>query len=168
MMKKLMVLSLVLAISAMSSAAFTIDYLNDSVVVSNTEDLIGGIDVYFGIIGGSTGLLGDISYRDGGPGVAAILDSYTGEDALGEGLPWDGGLWQIKWAIAEVTSFDAGTWFSVALPGYFRAAEGQHDIQIDVVDAASGEGASLYLAVVPEPMTMGLLGLGALFLRRRK
>ncbi|HDS83583.1 MAG TPA: PEP-CTERM sorting domain-containing protein, partial [Phycisphaerales bacterium] len=46
---------------------------------------------------------------------------------------------------------------------------GQHGtIIFDELDVNTQEHIFTTVSVIPEPMTMGLLGLGALFLRRRK
>ncbi len=68
---------------------------------------------------------------------------------------------------SESTDVDEGTWLTFDISPLDGAAVGDtYDIQI--LDGSFEYVSSFIVEVVPEPMTIGLLGLGGLFLRRRK
>jgi hypothetical protein len=161
MMKKFLVLALVLSVASLANAglSLTINPAGTQITLSSDTGLIGGIDMGLGLIGNVT--LGDITMRTAGAPVAApIIFDYTYADLGGAegGLPWVGGLKTIKWGDPDpINAAPAGVWFTIAVSG------------IGTVDLTDGNGGALgqTLAVTPEPMTMLLLGLGGLFLRRK-
>jgi len=74
---------------------------------------------------------------------------------------------------AETTDVDIGQWFTfdVTLTSDYVTNGGKTDgseyLNVDVAWKTSDEG-GLDLQIVPEPVTIALLGLGGLFLRRRR
>jgi hypothetical protein len=82
--------------------------------------------------------------------------------ALGE-ANWD--------PLAVLSVGRPATWPRLSAPGTGRGANGSRQAGADVARAgapASEEGSSDILAIIPEPATLGLLGLGALALLRRR
>ena len=73
---------------------------------------------------------------------------------------------------SEATDIDAGTWFTFDLTldsDTSLATDGTVYIPVDLFIPLSNPSAEvLSVQIVPEPMTIALLGLGGLFLRRRK
>ena len=69
-----------------------------------------------------------------------------------------GGSW------SEVTDVDAGLWFTYEM---YADSVGVSLVGL-TADWGSSEIGAIPITVVPEPITMALLGLGGLFLRRRK
>lgn len=170
MMKKLLVLSLVLAVAGLANAALVFE--NGKVIYSLDEEVVGGINSYIGTSAGPAAF-GAFEFRtgEGAPVSAPEFTDYTGQDAIDNSLPWTLGFVNLVWGDASITPNPAGIWYSIEVVGdYVVGTAEQFDLQIDVMNAFDGSMASLFLAsaVIPEPMTMGLLGLGALFLRRRK
>ena len=171
MMKKLLVLSLVLAVSAVSTAAWTLDYAGGQFVIGNTEPVIGGMNNYLGTIGADISVLGNHAEAalrtEGRPAGGIEVEIYGGADAIGAGLPYDGGVWFITWGDPVTTPNPAGFWMAIDAPGLELGSADNYEFAVGLMDGLTGEVAGT-LYMVPEPMTMGLLGLGALFLRRRK
>lgn len=164
MMKKLMVLSLVLAIGAVSSAALYVVAPDEVLAGEAFQIVIGGNSPAFnlegglygsgasasGVVHGLAGLAGNLT---GGNFISAFggWDFFVGSaDGTGS-VAVDAGDWVVFNAVAgaagEVYSFDL------------------YDYGVSWDDPVMSFSVT---SIVPEPMTMGLLGLGALFLRRRK
>jgi hypothetical protein len=181
MMKKLLVLSLVLAVSAMSSAALSISYADGAVSVSEDASVVGGIDLVLGIINvdgtkDTKVTAGGIVVRDSSaPSGTINVDLYDGatigDDWGSELARFTGGAINAYWSDPDpALVLDDGFWFSMPLGGYKVTTEALAEIIVQLASPLTGVsvGAPIYLEVIPEPMTMGLLGLGALFLRKRK
>lgn len=166
MMKKLLVLSLVLAMAGISSAAW--------VITAPAEVLAG--EVFEIVIANDTGLPGAWFgglYGDGA--IAAAGNGLHGEALFGSlsGAQYDADYdgWEIA-LVHEISGvvqpIPAGNLFLfTAVAGPAGSVQGFDFYDYDVTLDAPVQSFSV-TSIVPEPMTMGLLGLGALFLRRRK
>ena len=162
-MKKMLVLSLVLSVVGLANAGLSISYSGGNVVMTSDEPLL-GIATGLGIVGPAG--IGTLAYRTvGAPVAAPLISQYTGAEAMGYGLPYDGGLVLVLWADPVVTANPAGDWLTMALPGYVLGTASDHVVQVDLTDGDGVGIQSLYL--IPEPVTMLLLGLGGLFIRKK-
>ena len=96
---------------------------------------------------------GNVAY--GAPNPAQGSNVYYG--------PYYG--WDL-WAFMPGTSMDI---YPVGpLAGYEFHCDGEGDVVIDLLDPGFVVTDSIIIHQIPEPMTMALLGIGGLFLRRRR
>ena len=161
-MKKFLVLALVLGAASLASAAFelvgpielkpsdtvTIDFLGEA----------GGRGLYYVIV------------VDGNPGtfLDVALNANAGDTSSAVGYQEGGWGNGYELTVADKDSdaqIFAGVWASLTFH-----CDGRGDVLIEAYRDPdySAPVASLLIHQVPEPATMALLGLGALFLRRTK
>ena len=161
-MKKILVLMLVLGIASMATAGLTVTQEAGTLTIENdtvyTSSPTGQFQAQL-VIDQPGSLAGTYSF---GPAASAIAGYvamlYNSLPASTFGL---GGPELVDWSFMVVTD---GT---VALLGVGDVLT--YDLTGGPVSGALYDDSSnLITTFVPEPMTMGLLGLGALFLRRRK
>lgn len=162
-MKKLLVLSLVLAIGAVSSAALTL-------TTPKTELGLGELATF--TVASNAGAKSFMIYAiidDGGVGVLSSPVVLTGDPALNAVNPYTEAGWgtgyEVGLANGTVVKVVAGDFFTFQFSSDVKGTA-----VVSIWDAANGFVAAdqaITMTVVPEPMTMGLLALGALFLRKR-
>ena len=157
-MKKILVLMLVLGITSMASAGLTYNVSSVSIGIgeSTTVQLVS-----------SDGAMGQVWLKDLTNAIYEVTAitplANAGDDATSS--LYTSGSW------AKATILDSGEPFNNAAGNVF-------DVVILGIGAGTGYLDSDYYAtlganapltvIVPEPLTVGLLGLGGLFLRRRK
>jgi hypothetical protein len=183
MMKKLLILVLVLGLTSAANAAIE-PLLNLTVngvdVGAEYTMPVGGV-IEVGVnsdgIGGTNGkyaaaLVINMLGADTGTGIFddSMITVYNG---AGEPLEFLGGAIGVPVAplvrafVATNAVLDdfagAGTGFEFG----FKCT-GLGDVEITLIDDVFGPGDTLVIHQIPEPITFALLGLGGLFLRRRK
>ena len=177
-MKKMLILMLVLGLASTVSATVTME-LRESDGTTPVPDLdkvmLG--DDYVLVVEGATADAG-ASVGLYGPGWAATDWDNLGSGGQAAATKLEtGDMSYIKWSttyygydmIADDsgsgTGVSTGDWFTVDLT---CLAEG--NFSFDLLDYKNNSAviASVYGVLIPEPMTIALLGVGALLLRRRK
>jgi hypothetical protein len=183
MMKKLLILSMVFGMSSLAAAVPTISasdlfpehgdtievYITGTAADASTDgvDNTGGFSAYivvdyanYGTSGGSpylTLLNGSLPTATeaaaGGWATATTGGTSSGYFSAAASMPW-----------AEATDVDVGLWFTYEFT--VDGLDGDSE-RIDIVDHGSIV-ASVTIGIIPEPMTMALLGLGGLLLRKRR
>jgi hypothetical protein len=164
-MKKLLVLLMVLGLVSSANAALSLSLSATTVAV--------GADVTLSVISDNgDGWLGDLVLsEDLVNWTAPIAAAYDGAVTI---LPAAGNLAALSMSQPNVAQISAGglspapvagTQFTVAIKGVQPGT-----IFIDLQDDSTFAeiAGPLTLTVTPEPITVALLGLGGLFLRRRK
>ena len=184
MMKKLLALALVFGMASLATAGLTLDISatevnpGDLVTVTVVQDVANIIGSGGEIFVNFTGDLQSVTNLTTG----FLADPVTGDPPMG----W---MWTFDGGVAEVPS---GFWFSkVGAAGFGTPGVGSFSLMgqpytgtvafsfiatettdlvfqgvWDTVDISGTLGGAVN--VIPEPMTMALLGLGGLFLRRRR
>ena len=167
MMKKLMILSLVMAIGGLASASLLDIKVGDLAVADGLEVISDGSLALSAVTAVDT-----VGYD--------LTISVTGDLALvtdgtefpGEGTTWMFGNKFVGAPTAAQARVTGGAFMAVAAGtpafGNLIVAGQRGTIIFDELDVNTQERIVTEVSVIPEPMTMGLLGVGALFLRRRK
>ncbi|MDD5457798.1 MAG: PEP-CTERM sorting domain-containing protein [Phycisphaerae bacterium] len=168
-MKKLLVLALVLVLASLSSASI----VGSVALVGNTVTVTGTVDAgtYLAIVCTPGGTLS--SFALGGTVLATLESSGFAYDAQVlnvdiSAFPEDmTGQW---WTLTS-TSIVNYPFTAPLLSANIALTGASSTIQVWQFDEMVGEGVQIgedISVVVPEPMTMGLLALGGLFIRRKK
>ncbi|MHC4692935.1 MAG: PEP-CTERM sorting domain-containing protein [Planctomycetota bacterium] len=187
-MKKLLVLMLVLGLASVANAALTIGvYETDGTTLYDSRAINVGENLMLKIIavGGDTGDFGGIAliadttlgivgttgttHIPPAPDASALLGGATGNFVGGMGANDDGIVGSIAAFTAQPPHED-GVYFSDIL--FTCAGEGPVTVYLYDIGTtwsiADGLIDSAVINQVPEPMTIALMGLGSLFLLRRR
>ncbi len=186
-MKKLLILMLVLGMASAASAVpiitgattiapggtVTLTLSGTSAEASTTADGSGG----FGISGVFIDVVNNSYYAPVGLFAGSTISNASGAHAnmggLGSVTAYYGGISFLAAPVvpwAEATDVDTGTWFTFDVylsSGYAGATDGSVYMPIDIGWGTTDVG-GVDLQIIPEPVTIALLGLGGLLLRRRK
>jgi hypothetical protein len=164
MMKKLMILALVVGMASLASAGLSLDIAVPGQVSAASD----GADAYVGWITWSSELAVVSHGLTAGAGSLAWADDYSVNNGGDLGQPSIGSVYVINFGPGSVTGdLVAGSHYTVEFAG---VQFGAIDNGLGRVDLISEDLSTIIATtyVTPEPMTMALLGLGGLFLRRRK
>ena len=144
-MKKLLVLMLVLGLASLANAGLVVSF-DASEISVGIEETVTGYEITVEVISGDLALDG-----------SAVTYDYT-------------------WDFDNLVSTDTPDLFRVSASQFLSAAQGPGTLFSGL--AYTGAGTAVFTdlynqsapvsVLIPEPMTMVLLGLGGLFLRRRK
>ena len=168
-MKKLLVLTLVLALASVASAALTTTILVNGSAFDPATDIAAvgdAVTVKVGndapSAGGTTGLKMTASAAESG--AISLLGTWmlpgTGSNVEDLG----GGSLRFNWADGTIGLNVTGDWCQAT----FDIPSGASQVVLSFVGTMFGATPSGATITIPEPMTVALLGLGGLFLRRRK
>lgn len=173
MMKKLLVLSLVMAVASFASAALdlaTIEGVSYEVDAVNGIVTISGVNVFgfnFGVMVPDAGVL--TPGQLGGFGAGGVGDPAG---ALGLGYAYgDGAIVGVSGVMTSGSSLTGVLYkfsFSPEVLLITLGTETEYGLGASSIQVGQTTYDLTGYTIVPEPMTMGLLSLGALFLRRRK
>ena len=168
-MKKLLALLLILGMASMANAAISLTVagadVGPEVLISDLE----GARIGVSSTEGGSSPLGYVIVEEGGAGVLAdgVVVAAAGDPALAYTVPYTEAGWGagFEWAAANTptVAVTPGEWFNYALNG---AAVG--DVVSLFVDPEYGTPADTFTVIIPEPLTLSLLGLGGLALLRRR
>ncbi len=164
-MKKLLAMILVLGMASLASAGLIVEGLEYEVDTSTNTITVTGT----GVTGYLFNLMPDAGVLTNG----VVSSAFTTVNDPGL---WAGDYGEMGWAGASASTTDAlgksGVIFTINFdPGttevsfYESAFMGSSQVNFAGGEVAGLDGFSM---AIPEPMTMALLGLGGLFLRRRK
>ena len=169
-MKKLLTLVLVLSLASVASATLTYVDASDTLLTS-INVTVGTTETVY--ISSSDAVAYPAAWVGGGNAATAEITAISKLGAAGNlaAVVDSRGSYAGYWTVAGASNLDptdlvAGKHFEVTITGH---ALGTTSLWADEY-ATAGAASSLAVTVVPvpEPMTIALLGLGGLFLRRRK
>jgi hypothetical protein len=163
MMKKLMVLSLVLAVCGLANAGFS---FNDSTPGSL---LIFGdylAEPYYLGISVNDNFVADIQLGAGAPSLTGFVANAVEAGVVG--IPGDAQIWTIASGLTTQPTLINVHLLTISYLGDTTVKLFNIDGNTFEPTPVQGDGGMWTNVVVPEPMTMGLLSLGALFIRKRK
>ena len=161
-MKKLLVLTLVLGLTSAASAAVSWDAISQDVAMGETITITISSDntaPYGGFVSmqdAAAAAIGDLVVFPG----AGDAGGWTTPDLVGAPGYW---MHEAKTFNAQNPDIVAGEQFSFS----YTALDDSSLVMVDLLDFGAAELARVQIQNTPEPMTLGLLGLGGLFLRRR-
>jgi hypothetical protein len=180
MMKKLLVLALVLSMATMANAALVLS------IDGPTELATGAVGVYTvsyaggTILGSYVDIISDIGAQPFNIGNGVIITTNRDSSIDVVGINSLSGNYEVG-ILNDVAatnlgsplfSFEFTAPLTVPVGGYAHISlldNGQLDLTwTQVVSPDLGDMPSVAVHITPEPITMTLLGLGGLFLRRRK
>lgn len=175
MMKKMLILTLILGMASIANAGIVVvtpDGINASIETDPIGDVVPMQAHFVGVVGP-----GSVSPTLLYPGNLAEFTDYTGADPDLTAA--------VDAAIAAYAAADpgddlvGGASTQIFFGAYFDSKDPADPVVGQLVDLAGTGEYEVYLMLddisaaysgvhVPEPITLGLLGLGGLFLRRRK
>ncbi|MBN2182967.1 MAG: PEP-CTERM sorting domain-containing protein [Sedimentisphaerales bacterium] len=169
MMKRLVVLLLVFALTSAANALL----LEVDGVPTSTVELVQGTTSVITIVGeDASSWLGYIIVEEGGTGALSNIVALDAAGDLAAASPYQEAGWgagyEINTGMSPSSSMpiSTGPQFNVDYSGGELGQTAKISLFID--PEYTTPVASVNVSIVPEPMTIALLGLGALFLRKRK
>jgi len=163
-MKKLLAIALVLGISAAANAIV----VSVDTTGATTYDVVMGESLTFTVTSGGEAYSGLFSLPPTGAGALEGVGNPAAYGGLGFLMsPVD--LGESYWYFAAAGG--PGSEPAANVPHFtftYTAGDDSSAVMLDMLDENLTSIGSISIQNTPEPMTLGLLGLGGLFLRRRK
>lgn len=161
-MKKLLILTLVLGLTSVASAAISWDL--------TAQDVPEGTSITITISSDNTDPYGAFVNMEDPAGAIGALQIMA---EAGDQASWtdDVALGVPGYFLAQANASDPGNWTIVAGAHFtldYTALDAVSPVTITLLDFNAAPIDAVTVQNTPEPMTLGLLGLGGLFLRRRK
>ena len=162
-MKKLMILVLVFGLASVTNAALVLSVDGNTdvteITIAPSDEIT--IDVY-------SPLAGVDQFWVNVKGPASLAGTGTVYAAAPSTMVADNGTYGPSWIhgymTTPVTTAAVGVWWDEVLH-----CDGEGDVIVDLYDSTGMTIIdSILIHQIPEPITIALLGLGGLFLRRRK
>jgi len=169
MMKRLVALMLVLCLA---SAAHAVFLQVDGVPATNAEINEGVISTITIVSTDASSWLGYIIVEEGGAGVLSDVLVLPAAGNLGAAEPYTEAGWGTGYMLTTATSpagnppISSGPQFNLNYSGGLQGQTATISLFLD--PEYTTPVASVNVSIIPEPVTIALLGLGALFLRKRK
>lgn len=171
-MKKMLTLVLVLAVASLASAAPTwtltppAGIVTDPVALTVSVTSNPGVPTYLLLaVQPTEGVLSDFGMAANAPASSAYFaDVATNFPALGQGE-----IWAMAHFTTGTPEYLDGSWLNAKLT--FAPSSTSATVSLYEFVEATSENTflgSVTYTTIPEPITMSLLGLGGLFLRRKK
>jgi hypothetical protein len=165
-MKKLLILMLVLGLASAASAAHS---LGGATTVAQTGTAV--VTIIADSTATTTSVVEDLSAALGGAHaiISVVKTANAGEQGSVVQFPGTDYAWTVeaKDSTEPFDSVQTGIQFNVTISGANFSVDDTFDIVL-YDEAYTSTLDSVTITVTPEPMTIALLGLGGLFLRRRK
>jgi hypothetical protein len=162
-MKKLLVLSLVLSVASLATAGLSLSAAGDTATVVSDDD-----QAYVAFVAYTDGLPGAVALTPAGAQNLSYLNDYGVNPGYYFGIA-DPLVQVYGFSVASSTvgAVQSGDHLTATFAGLELGAvdQGLGSVYLLAEDSVTILGTAY---VTPEPATMGLLGLGALLLRRKK
>ena len=168
-MRKLLILMLVLGVASVASATMTITGPTEVLAGNTYSYSLNGTAAETAVGYGGYVWVDYSSYLGMLSNAGMNATNLTGPLSMYDTKYMPDGFYFVGASAAGTTQVFVGEWFTfdITIP---TDAETTTSYGIDILDNAFGivQDAALTIHVIPEPLTLGLLGLGGLLLRRRK
>ncbi|MEJ2647083.1 MAG: PEP-CTERM sorting domain-containing protein [Sedimentisphaerales bacterium] len=169
MMKRVLALMLVLGLASSAGAI----YLEIDGTPTNTYELVAGYSTSITIVSeDDSSWLGYLIVPEGSPGTLSNPSIFDNAGNFSSANPYTESGWGTGYELTAAMTFEgvpplaAGEQFSFDFSGGLLGDTAQVLLFLD--PEYSTPAGSLSISIVPEPITIALLGFGTLFLRRRK
>jgi hypothetical protein len=169
MMKRLVALLLVLGMASAANAV----YLQVDGVAADSLELVEGTTSVITVVGeDGSSWLGYLIIEDGGAGTLSDITALDAAGDMASAESYEEAGWGVGYQLTTGSGpgssmpISAGSQFNVTFSGGSQGQTAKISLYLD--PEYTTPVSSVDVSIVPEPITIALLGFGALFIRRRK